>query len=405
MGLFFWNRKKETRGINYINPIALNSRVLPFSTSYSNMNVASAYRCTELISDSIATLPIFVKRKESNGNTNVVKNHPINALFSNGNMTISPYNFIKLLVQSVILRGNGFAIIHRDSKGTPTKLQYIESNRVTIDYQEFSDTLTYKITGAKKSVYYPNEILHFVKNSYDGIHGISLVKFAEKALSLAQATEQSASSFFENGGQLSGIISANTPLNAQQRDEILTTWNSTYNSNGARGVCVLPGNLNYQSISMNAEESQMLESRKYNAEDICRFFGVNPSLLGMEGYQQNNIEEITMQFIQYTLLPYISMFEAEFKKKLISSAETNLKIIFDTNALLRGTKTTQSTYYSTLISCGVLSINEVRRDLGYNSVEGGDRNIVAYSDINQNAINQQNNATKEDNNQEETNNQ
>lgn len=397
MGLF-WNRKKETRGINYINPIALNSSVLPFSTSYSNMNVASAYRCTELISDSIATLPIYIKRKESNGNTNVVKNHPINALFSNCNMTISPYNFIKLLVQSVILRGNGFAIIHRDSKGTPTKLQYIESNRVTIDYQEFSDTLTYKITGAKKSVYYPNEILHFVKNSYDGIHGISLVKFAEKALSLAQATEQSASSFFENGGQLSGIISANTPLNAQQRDEILTTWNSTYNSNGSRGVCVLPGNLNYQSISMNAEESQMLESRKYNAEDICRFFGVNPALLGMEGYQQNNIEEITMQFIQYTLLPYISMFEGEFKKKLVSSTETNLKIIFDTNALLRGTKTTQSTYYSTLISCGVLSINEVRRDLGYNSVEGGDRNIVAYSDINQNAINQQDN-TKEDNNQ------
>lgn len=403
MGLF-WNRKKEQRGINYINPIALNSSVLPFSTSYSNMNVASAYRCTELISDSIATLPIFVKRKESNGNTNVVKNHPLTALFSNGNMTISPYNFIKLLVQSVILRGNGFAIIQRDVKGTPTKLQYIESNRVTIDYQEFSDTLTYKITGAKKSVYYPNEILHFVKNSYDGIHGISLVKFAEKALSLAQATEQSASSFFENGGQLSGIISANTPLNAQQRDEILTTWNSTYNSNGSRGICVLPGNLNYQSISMNAEESQMLESRKYNSEDICRFFGVNPALLGMEGYQQNNIEEITMQFIQYTLLPYISMFEAEFKKKLISSAETNLKIVFDTNALLRGTKTTQSTYYSTLIQCGVLSINEVRKDLGYNSVEGGDRNIVAYSDINQNAI-QQNNATKEDNNQEETNNQ
>ena len=399
MGLF-WNRKKETRGINYINPIALNSSVLPFSTSYSNMNVASAYRCTELISDSIATLPIFVKRKESNGNTNVVKNHPLTALFSNGNMTISPYNFIKLLVQSVILRGNGFAIIHMNSKGTPIRLQYIESNRVTIDYQEFSDTLSYKITGAKKAVYYPNEILHFVKNSYDGIHGISLVKFAEKALSLAQATEQSASSYFENGGQLSGIISANTPLNAQQRDEILTTWNSTYNSNGARGVCVLPGNLNYQSISMNAEESQMLESRKYNSEDICRFFGVNPALLGMQGFQTTEIEELTMQFIQYTLLPYISMFESEFKKKLISSTENNLKIIFDTNALLRGTKTTQSTYYSTLIQCGVLSINEVRRDLGYNSVEGGDRNIIAYSDIAQNTINHQ-----EDNNQEETNNQ
>lgn len=401
MGLF-WNRKKEQRRLNYINPIALNSSVLPFSTSYSNMNVASAYRCTELISDSIATLPIFVKRKESNGNTNVVKNHPLTALFANGNMTISPYNFIKLLVQSVILRGNGFAIIHRDTKGVPQRLQYIESNRVTIDYQEFSDTLTYKITGAKKSVYYPNEILHFVKNSYDGVHGISLVKFAEKALSLAQATESNASAFFENGGQLRGVITSPKIVNAQQRDEILNEWHSTF-SNG-RGVCLLHGDMKYQPISMNAQDSQMLESRKYNSEDICRFFGVNPALLGMEGYQQNNIEEITMQFIQYTLLPYISMFEAEFKKKLVPSTETNLKIIFDTNALLRGTKTTQSTYYSTLIQCGVLSINEVRKDLGYNSVDGGDRNIVAYSDINQNAINQQNNA-KEDNNQEKTDNQ
>lgn len=295
MGLF-WNRKKEQRGLNYINPISLNSSVLPFSTSYSNMNVASAYRCTELISDSIATLPIFVKRKDSNGNTNVVKNHPLTTLFSNGNMTISPYNFIKLLVQSVILRGNGFAIIHRDTKGVPQRLQYIESNRVTIDYQEFSDTLTYKITGAKKSVYYPNEILHFVKNSYDGVHGISLVKFAEKALSLAQATEQSASSYFENGGQLSGIISANTPLNAQQRDEILTTWNSTYNSNGSRGVCVLPGNLNYQSISMNAEESQMLESRKYNSEDICRFSG-----LTLHSWEWRGISKTTLKRLQCNL--------------------------------------------------------------------------------------------------------
>ena len=145
--------------------------------------------------------------------------------------------------------------------------------------------------------------------------------------------------------------------------------------------------MSYQPIQLNATDSQMLESRQYNVQDIARFFGISPVLLGdLSHNSYSTIEAVQEQFLLQTLQPYITMIEEEFTKKLFKENESDLEINLDETVILRTNKTAQASYYSTLLDKGILSINEVRKELGYSEIEGGDAHTIAYTDINQNKI-------------------
>ena len=142
-----------------------------------------------------------------------------------------------------------------------------------------------------------------------------------------------------------------------------------------------------QPISISSKDAQQIESRQFNVEDICRFFNVNPVLLGLANHSSySNLEDVQNDFLVHTLQPWITMIENELDRKLLNNAETNLKIILDTNSVLRANKQAQANYYSTMISSGILSRNEARKDLGMNEVEGGDELIIPFTDIAQNTI-------------------
>nr|DAQ27509.1 MAG TPA: portal protein [Caudoviricetes sp.] len=121
-------------------------------------------------------------------------------------------------------------------------------------------------------------------------------------------------------------------------------------------------------------------------EDIARFFGLSPLLLG-ETKNLGNIEEVQNLFLLHTLQPYITMVEEEFNRKLLKPSEGNLQINLDETYLLRTNKEAQANFYGKLLDKGVLSINEVRSELGYNVIDGGDRHFIPYTDINQNTLN------------------
>ena len=142
----------------------------------------------------------------------------------------------------------------------------------------------------------------------------------------------------------------------------------------------------------------MLESRQFSVTDIARFFGVSPILLGDLSAKTNlnTFEALQNDFLVHTLQPYIVMIENELNRKLLKQSETNLSITLETNEILRIDKAAQSNYYSTLISSGVLSINEVRKEIGYNGIgEDGDKHVIPYTDINQNLINNNDNEEKQ----------
>lgn len=387
-------KEKEQENRNVITYYNYSGEALPFNelkNTYAAMNISAVYRAVEIISDSVAILPIKIKQTDSN-HSEELKTHPLNNVFNNN--TLSKYNFIKLLIQSVILKGNGFAYIHRANDGTCIGLQYLEAGDVTINYNKNKNELFYICNLISKKKIEPCNMIHLVKNSYDGVNGISVLSYATRAIKLAGNTENSANSFFTNGCNLSGVLTVEGQLNDKQRSDVRNSWNQAY-SNGGNGLAILQGNMKYQPIQLNASDSQLLESRQYNVEDIARFFGISPVLLGdLTHANYNSIEALQQMFLLHTLQPYITLCEEEFTRKLFKPSENNLIVNFDETAILKTDKVALANYYGSLLDKGVLCVNEVRKELGYSEIEGGNKHTISYTKIEDNIIN--NSKEKED---------
>jgi HK97 family phage portal protein len=386
---------EEKRELTYISCNA--SGALPFfglNNQNSAMNLSAVYRAVELISNSIASLPIKIMLQDESGKNEADK-HPLNYVFSDRNTDnlISRFTLIKLLVQSVLLRGNGFAMIERAGSNVKS-LRYLEPNDVNIVYDKIKNKLYYDVPILKARVE-SKDMLHFVMFSYDGVKGLSVLQNAARSLGIAHASENAAKSFFDNGMMINGILKVQGPVNQKQREDLRAAWNETYTANGS-GIAILQGNMDYQSVQLSAKESQMLESRQFSVNDIARFFGISPVLLGDLSHTSfNTLEAVQNDFLVHTLQPYITMIENELNRKLLGKGEDNLSIILETNEILRTDKAAQANYYSTLINGGVLSINEARKELGYNGIgEDGDKHIIPFTDVKQNTI--ENNKGKED---------
>lgn len=389
-----WNGKKqkkpskeqEERSVNYISTYGESLPFSPLQTNYSAMNISAVYRAVEIISDSVAMLPIKIKDKEAQ-HSEELETHPLNIVFKNN--LLSSYNMIKLMVQSVLLRGNGFAYIHRAQDGTATGLTFLEANDVTISYNKQKGELYYLCNIISPKKIEPCNMIHLVKNSYDGVNGISVLSFASRSVKLAGNTENSANSFFTNGCNLSGVLTVQGQLNDKQRQDIRTSWNQAY-SNGGNGLAILQGNMEYKPIQLNAADSQMLESRQFNVTDIARFFGISPVLLGDLTHSSfGTIEAVQQMFLLHTLQPYITLIEEEFTRKLFKPSEGNLVVNLDETALLKTDKVALADYYTKLLDKGVLCVNEVRKEMGYTEIEGGDKHLIAYTKIEDNVINKQ----------------
>lgn len=359
-----------------------------FSNSNNPMGLSAVYRAVEIISDSIATLPIKVMLKDEKNYQNL-NGHYLNLIFKSNTDRLTKYNFVKLLIQSVLLKGNGYAYIERGENGKPKSLRFLPSSDVVINYNKQNNSLTYTCSLVSKKVIQPEDMIHLVKNSYDGINGVSVLTYAKRLLDTAQSTENSANSFFSNGCNVAGVITSKSLLNGKQKEQIRTGWISQAGTNGhySAMIGVLDGGLDFKPLQVNAKDAQMLESRQWNVQDIARFFGISPVLLGdLSKVSFSSLEAVQQDFLLHTLQPYIIMVEEEFTRKLIGN-EKNVEINLDESAMLRTDKQAQANYYSTLLDKGILSINEVRKELGYSEIEGGDKHIIAYTDISQNTIN------------------
>ena len=301
------------------------------------------------------------------------------------------YQFIKLLMIDVMLRGNGFAYIRRDEVGNAIELQYLRPDMVTINYNELTRELNYRcntIQGVMEAC----NMIHLVKYSKDGINGISVLQNAKNTLALTADTEKQASNFFKSGCALSGILKVQGQLSDAQKQQIKSSWNSTYNGE-ASGLAVIQGNMDYQQISVNAADAQLLESRLFNVSDIARFFGLSPVLLGdLSKSSYSTLEQSQLQFLSQTLQPYITMIEQEFSRKIFRPSELNLSVNIDEKALIMTDKAALASYYVQLQQNGLMTPNEIRKELGLPAIENGDKTVMQAQYLQQ----QSNNVVKTD---------
>lgn len=385
--------KKEKRAVDPEPPIPYGGNAVQIAqlfNSYSALNLSTVFACVNLISSNIAKLPVKVMDM-SNNDKNIVNNHIVTQLFGEvgNNNIMTSHDIVKYLIASMLLRGNGYAHITRDKNGKPTYIRYLESGDVVPVYQKEKDRIYYQCAFVNHGKPIPQEdMIHLKMWSYNGVEGVSVVGLMRRSISIANATENAANEFFENGCAASGILVPTTQtLQQKQIDQIKQGW-----SRNTSAIQVLNGPMNWIPMGVSAEDAEMLSSRKFEVSELCRWFLVPAILLSGEGGQTySSLEMLQQAFLQNCLSTYIAVVEAEFNRKLLLPSERNHKIYFETNELLRTTKKDSSEYYSKLVQSGIITTNEARKELGYAGVEGGDDLRIAYSDANQNKLDQSDN--------------
>lgn len=349
-------------------------------TTEKSMLLSTVYRCVEVISDSVAQLPLEPYRMDSQGYKIKFTSHPTYKLLNKEpNPRMTRFDFIKVMIVSTLLKGNGYAFIERDDKGNAQGLHFIPAELVTIIRpKNLKESVSYSIAGlgAVESC----NMIHIKNFSYDGIEGVSTLRHARNTLGLALDSDAHAAGFFKGGANLAGILKSTTNLTATQKNDLKRSWQMAFSpaTGTPNGVAVLEGNLTFEPITVNPTDAQLLETRQFNVVDICRFFGVSPvKAFDLTKSSYSTVEATNLSFLTETLSPLLEKIELEFERKLYKPSEKDsIDVRFDTATLLRADKQSLANYYQTLFNIGVVSPNDIRKQLDLPAMEGGDNTFV-----------------------------
>lgn len=381
MGLFDKIFKRNTPQPNPIPPSEASGgsqltldNLLAKLTPNDAMALPAVFRCVQIISDAIASMPIQTfEVEEDGGKTLAVNNNVYNLLRFSPSPRMTKFDTVKQAVVSMLLKGNGFIQIVRNKNGQPIELVYRRNNEVSVCKGGDGRLVRYTVNGVGSVE--PIDMIHLVRYSENGVDGVSVLSLARQTLNISKAAEDAAYSFYDSGCNLAGIISMPKIITRSQKQEILDEWANTFLSNGTRAsVNLLPSGGTYQQIGVTAREAQLLEARNYNTLQVCQLFGVPASFLELTGsISYNSLEMDTMRFLVFTLQPILQSLEEQFEAKLFLPSERgHYDVTFDTTNLLRTDSTTQASYFATLIQNGIMTVNEARKRLNLPVLEGGD---------------------------------
>lgn len=333
------------------------------------MKISVAYACTNLLSNSVAMLPIKVV-KYVDGKKVEVKDHPLNRILNLvPNNRYNKFNFFKSLIESMILQGNGYIYINRDEKLNVKSLELLDPAFVQPMPQE-DGTVKYIVAGMQSAVEATN-MIHLFQHCDEMFRGISVIKYGIMALSAAWNKEKHSDNFFKGGAGLMGVLKASAPLTDAQKTQIAQSWEKSISKTASGGVAILPQGIEFQSISVSPEDQQLLEARQYDVIQICRFFGVSPlKVFDYTKLSYNTLEQVDLEYLQDSVFPYTKLIIDEFNKKLFKPSEIGeYGIDFNYEELIRTDKKSEVEYYRALLVNGLASVNEVRDKLGFPLME------------------------------------
>lgn len=384
MGIFTKKNKNiENRSLidEAVNPL-LGTFSFNQSFNFANnkaMKLSAVYRAVNVISDSVAILPMDVYEYKDNWKYKQY-NNLYYLLNVQPNSFQSAYTLKKQLVQSILITGNAYINITRDNNGDVTQFTLLDSNKVKVI--ELNGDLKYQYDNV--IIYDKSDIIHILNYSLNGLVGLSTLQYAALSLGIAYSAEESAYNFFSSGSNMSGILRPVQGVNLKQgqaestKEKFMNALNSNLGGK-PNSVIVLDSGLEYQQISVNPKDSQLLESRQFNFVTICQFFGVPPSkIFDFSKSNYNTVEASQIDFLNSTIQPLLEKIELEFYRKIFTRVEYDMtELKFDVSVLLRMDSTAQAEYYSKMFQVGAITPNEIREkiNMGY-PVTGGNRNFV-----------------------------
>jgi HK97 family phage portal protein len=378
--------KLRDRRANLENPLVpLNSQTIlsvfgvqptdsgvPVS-EYTALNMSAVYRAVSLVSGLAGSLPLYAV-------DDVTKKPVKGTILDDPHPEMTPLEYWRLQAVWRCLWGNSYSQKVYKRGGTLAYLNPIAPDRVTVlrakPLSINPSGKVFKIAepDGKITVLTPNEIMHIPGLGYDGIQGISPVRAAAQAIGMAQAAEATAARLFKSGNMLNGLLSTEAELDQSQAETLQARWAEKFSGiDGAHRVAVLDSGAKFQSLTMPADDAQMLQSRDFQVTEAARFFGIPPYLM----YQTDKttswgsgLEQQARGFNQFDLHPvWLAPAEARITKELLPAGQTAR---YDLDKLLRGDSIARAEYYRVMFEMGVLNPNEIREQEDLPPRDGGD---------------------------------
>jgi len=385
MGLldFFRSEKRNNNFLNANSSFSFGGAANRTSvTTDSSMTFSAVFACVRIISESIASLPVRVYRVETDGDKIEEVSHPVNRLLTRKpNDFMTTYTFLDVLMNNLLLEGNSYFYIERDSSARPVGLIPIKTQHVKVinhDGQIYYDVKDYDLAIRKE------DMLHFFNLSFNGYEGTSVIGSQRTTIGTSIASNDTANSYLGNSSQIGGIIKHPGKLSKEAVARLKTSWNqSTTGSFVAGKTAILEEGMTFEQSKINANDYQLLETRRFQIEEIARIFKVPLSLIGHleKAANYSSIEALSIDFVRFTLQPYLVLIEQELNRKLFRENELdNYFVRLDSKGLLRGDSAARATYYREMSAIGVLSINEIRRMEDLNRI--GDEGDTHYYPLN-----------------------
>ena len=355
----------------------------------TSMQMTAVYSCVRILSEAIACLPLNVYHYNAEGGKEKAFDHPLyRLLHDEPNPEMTSFIFRETLMTHLLLWGNAYAQIIRNGKGEVIALYPLMPDRMEVDRDD-RGRLYYKYTKSNDDaptmdngsvILDPSDVLHVPGLGFDGLVGYSPIAMAKNAIGLAIAAEEYGSKFYANGAAPSGVLEH--PGTLKDPGRVRDSWNSTFGGSGnSHKVAVLEEGMKYTPISISPNEAQFLETRKFQINEIARIFRVPPHMVGdLEKSSFSNIEQQSLEFVKYTLDPWVVRWEQALYRTLLSEEEKKtLFFKFNVEGLLRGDYASRMNGYATARQNGWMSANDIREleDLDRIPAElGGDLYLV-----------------------------
>ena len=358
-------------------------------TERSAMQMTAVYSCVRILAEAIAGLPLHLYTYKEDGGKEKAIGHPLYLLLHDEpNPEMSSFVFRETLMTHLLLWGNAYAQIIRNGKGEVVALYPLMPNRMTVDrdssgqlfysYQmNNSDAPTMK---AGTVILKPSDVLHIPGLGFDGLVGYSPIAMAKNAIGLAIATEEYGAKFFANGATPGGLLEY--PGTVKDPDRVRESWNKGFSgSQNAGKVAILEEGMKYTPISIAPEQAQFLETRKFQINEIARIFRVPPHMVGdLEKSSFSNIEQQSLEFVKYTLDPWVVRWEQSLSRALFTPEEKKKYFFkFNVEGLLRGDYQSRMNGYATARQNGWMSANDIRELENLDRIpaeEGGDLYLI-----------------------------
>lgn len=336
---------------------------------------AAVYACNRVLAESIAALPIGLYRKTKGGDIESAEDEPEHILVSRSPSEVyTSYSWRSTLQLHLGLKGNAMCLIKRNARSRARELRLLRANESLRPFF-YNEKLYYEYNSdGGREVLNAFDVLHVSAMSTDGVNGRSPISILRETIGMGLAATQYASSSYANGGRVAGVLKTQNKVTTEQVDQLQKGWRKMGGGATRAGIPpILQNGLEFQAIAMNLADAQFISAAKLTTQDIYRAYRIPAHMVGdLDRATFSNIEQQSLEFVQYTLLPWVKNWEQELSRKLIPvSNQGEYFFRFNLEGLLRADSKARWESYTKAIQWGIMNRDEVRSLENMNRIPDG----------------------------------